>query len=574
MNWLLYPRIKLGLLFTALAVGVLAIGAPGTVAKSGGHGKKAGHKGAVKKHRAPPGQAKKTSPGRVKASPSGHKHKAASKGGGAKHWKAKKGAPAQSAAPAVAATPAPRAALRVAARRPGAAPNRGRRRAVARRRARLRRAARAQALRIGSDRSAPVRTSARTTATVRPSAPTAVERPTATRSLAPPAARYRSEPEPERTGIPRVVERAVESVPKSLWVLVAALAAFGVMALVGSLLTATRARRLARQRTILLRDVGLMQSALLPPVSSDLAAVGVTAAYRPAAGPAAGGDFYDAFAMSGGRLGLIIGDLSGHGRDALAQTALVRFTLRAYLEAELEPRAALRIGGEALGDKLQGHLATVLVAVHDPRTGRLTYASAGHPPPELSDSAVPEPLTVSASPPIGAGAPTGLRQTTVEVPRGSLVCMYTDGLIEARASDDERFGVERLAELVRSLDEHATADSLLADVQGRVAEVVDDMAVCLLRMPDGFAEEAPAVVEEFELLDDDPRSGSRFLTACGVPEHEAAALLRTADPIRREFGAVVLRLFRQGDNRHFEAVPPPAREAPADARLTLDALQG
>ena len=86
-------------------------------------------------------------------------------------------------------------------------------------------------------------------------------------------------------------------------------------------------------------------------------------------------DFYDAVALRDGRVGLIIGDVSGHGRTSIAQTALVRFTVRAYLVAGLEPRDALKLSQSALEDKLGDDFVTVMLAVFDPNSSTLTYAA-------------------------------------------------------------------------------------------------------------------------------------------------------------------------------------------------------
>ena len=127
-------------------------------------------------------------------------------------------------------------------------------------------------------------------------------------------------------------------------------------------------------------------------------------AYRPSDGPGAGGDFYDAHDAPGGRAAFILGDVSGHGRAALARTAFMRYTLRAYLEAGLDPRTTLQVAGRVVDEHLGGDFATVVLAVHDPSSGSLTYACAG---PPGADRRRPQPAmsrcSRQSSPPIGLG---------------------------------------------------------------------------------------------------------------------------------------------------------------------------
>jgi hypothetical protein len=119
-----------------------------------------------------------------------------------------------------------------------------------------------------------------------------------------------------------------------------ALLAFAVIAtamVLNAHLQGRRARSLAGQRAALLSDVGVLQAALLPAVPGNLGELDVTVAYRPAQGLAAGGDFLDVFSLSSERT-VIIGDVSGHGRESLIQAALVRYTLRTLMGEETHMR--------------------------------------------------------------------------------------------------------------------------------------------------------------------------------------------------------------------------------------------
>jgi hypothetical protein len=193
------------------------------------------------------------------------------------------------------------------------------------------------------------------------------------------------------------ITKIVGVVPTLVWALIGGLLALALALAVRSRLAALRARRLEQQRGELLADVGLLQAALLPVPPARLGPVGTSAAYRPADGPGAGGDFYDLFALDDGRLAVILGDVSGHGRQALPHTALVRFTLRAYLEAGLSPRSAVQTAGAVLERQLGESFATVAAATYHPRERILTYACAGHPPPIVIGSRAIEPITVCAA---------------------------------------------------------------------------------------------------------------------------------------------------------------------------------
>jgi serine phosphatase RsbU (regulator of sigma subunit) len=338
------------------------------------------------------------------------------------------------------------------------------------------------------------------------------------------------------------ITKIVGVVPTAIWVLLGALLALALAFAARSRLVALRARRLERQRTELLEDVGLLQAALLPIAPARLGPVGTSAAYRPADGPAAGGDFYDLFALEDGRLAALVGDVSGHGRQALPHTALIRFTLRAYLEAGFSPRASIQTAGAVLDRQLGGSFATVVVVTYDPRERILTYASAGHPPPIVRGEESIEPITVCSSPPIAAGMRTGTRQTVVAVPGWSQICLHTDGITEARVGS-ELYGAECLAEALAQLGPEATAAALLERVTEETSARPDDMAACLLRV-DGGASAPRVLMEELE-LDREELAGDRverFLLACGVERRELPELVRSARAMAGRAGTVVLEL--------------------------------
>ena len=140
--------------------------------------------------------------------------------------------------------------------------------------------------------------------------------------------------------------RVLEVVPAGALIVLGVLAGLGLLLGAAAVVQTLGRRRLEHQRRVLLDDVGVLQSALLPALPERIGGARVSAAYRPAEGLAAGGDFYDAFELPGGRTGVLVGDVAGHGRDAVPLTALVRYNLRAYLAAGLPPRATLHVAVE------------------------------------------------------------------------------------------------------------------------------------------------------------------------------------------------------------------------------------
>jgi serine phosphatase RsbU (regulator of sigma subunit) len=351
------------------------------------------------------------------------------------------------------------------------------------------------------------------------------------------------------------VTKIINVIPAGVQIAIGALVALALALGTSSRLASLRARRLARQRRQLLADVGLLQAALLPPVPPRLGPVGTSSAYRPASGPGAGGDFYDVFALGDGQVAVIVGDVSGHGRDALPQTTLVRFTLRAYLEAGMSPRGALQMAAPVLERQLGDSLATVVLATYNPRGRMLVYACAGHPAPMIVGAESINPVTACSAPPIGAGQPTGTRQTVVSLPGEALVCFHTDGVLDARV-DGELYGAGRLKVALAGLGSDATASDLLDRVARESNQRPDDMAACLLRIEGDRS--APSVrAEEIELDRQELTRvrAKRLLLARGFDPHEVEQVLISARRAVTRDGAVVLELHL-GDQRPEAALRP------------------
>jgi serine phosphatase RsbU (regulator of sigma subunit) len=386
--------------------------------------------------------------------------------------------------------------------------------------------------------------------------------PAAGEDLQPAAARPRRESGGDEAEGPiaRTVERIVEVVPGAVWAALGALALLALALAARSGIDRRRTLALQRERERLLRDMGLLERVLLPQVPERLGDLAASVAYQPAAGPAAGGDFYDVFELPGGRVALVVGDVSGHGREALERTSSLRPTLRGHLEAGLSPRAAIASAGRVAGVDENGGFTTAIAAVHDPGSGTLTYAAAGHPPPILVGPGAHEPLTAASAPPLGVGLRTGLRQTTVPLPREAAACFFTDGLLEARVGH-ALVGREWLAGVIAEFGPFDAAAALLERVIEHADDAPDDMTACLVRAVAGPQAGGPRV-EELDVVPDDLDTAApgRFLEACGLPPEAAAAALAEVRDVAERAGGALLTVTIDGE-RATAQVTAPAREA-------------
>jgi serine phosphatase RsbU (regulator of sigma subunit)/anti-sigma regulatory factor (Ser/Thr protein kinase) len=187
-----------------------------------------------------------------------------------------------------------------------------------------------------------------------------------------------------------------------------------------------------------------IQRSLFPSPLPRFPGVSLAARYKPAEDAALGGDWYDAFMLPGGALGLAIGDVVGRGFRAAALMSQLRSALRAYALDDTPPVALLTKLNLVLRQIEEGGSATLLYLVFDPASGEVSVSSAGHPPPLLVDSAGDARfLELPPSVPLGVSANAIYEMVSAEVEPPGRLLLYTDGLME-RAGESLEDGLQRL----------------------------------------------------------------------------------------------------------------------------------
>ena len=227
-----------------------------------------------------------------------------------------------------------------------------------------------------------------------------------------------------------------------------------------------------------------LQRSVLPASLPRIEGAQLAARYLPGTAELdVGGDWFDAIPLADGRLGLVVGDVVGKGVEAAAAMAQLRNGLRAFSLDPLKPASALARLNRLAGESLETTFATLVYAVIDPRKRICRIASAGHPPPivAFADGRV-ELIEGGRGLPLGVGPDTRYRQTTVELPTGSVLLLYSDGLVERRGhSIDE--GLTRVTEAVSDGPRHP--EQLVEHIVERLVgstERGDDIALLAFRL--------------------------------------------------------------------------------------------
>jgi GAF domain-containing protein/anti-sigma regulatory factor (Ser/Thr protein kinase) len=215
-----------------------------------------------------------------------------------------------------------------------------------------------------------------------------------------------------------------------------------------------------------------LQRSVLPVALPQVDGVQLAARYLPGTQHVdVGGDWFDAVELPGDRLGLVVGDVVGKGVHAAASMSQLRNALRAFAAERLKPPSVLARLDRLADDTAETTFATVVYAVVDTAAEVLRFSSAGHPPPAVAypDGRV-ELLEDGRGLPLGTGLRPKYRQSVVDLPAGSIVVLYSDGLVErrGRSIDD---GIDALISAMEEAPKDA--ERLLEHVLDTLLEGVD-----------------------------------------------------------------------------------------------------
>jgi serine phosphatase RsbU (regulator of sigma subunit) len=210
-----------------------------------------------------------------------------------------------------------------------------------------------------------------------------------------------------------------------------------------------------------------LQHALLPDTLPQIPGIQAGARYEAGEeGVEIGGDWYDVIDLDGGRLLLVVGDVSGRGLRAATTMAALRYAIRAYAAQNDGPAEILTKISRLINVSESGQLATVLCVTVDREARQLSLTSAGHLPPLLLSHGDSRYVDVDVGLPIGVHEGTGYRSTTVTVPPDATVVAFTDGLVETRGESIDQ-GLERL---------RAAASGHVVDLPELLGRLVSEMA--------------------------------------------------------------------------------------------------
>jgi len=309
-----------------------------------------------------------------------------------------------------------------------------------------------------------------------------------------------------------------------------------------------------------------LQRGLLPDALPPLPAATVAVRYLPAVRHAeAGGDWYDAIALSADQVGLIVGDVMGHGITEAATMGRIRTAVRTLAELEMPPAEILARVNALVSEFGDDSYATCLYSVFDPVSRRLSVCRAGSLPPLIVDPAgTVRRLSLETDPPLGATRPP-FESSELELPEESLLVLYTDGLIDSSRgdADQELLRLERVIREEVARRPFATSDTSRS--QERLEELCDAVVQTMLPDPEQMTDDAVLLIAHtrgtpadgigFHVLADDATAAREarvyaqaLLAQWGLEEVEYETELIVSElvgnAIRHARGPIRLRLIR------------------------------
>jgi len=336
-----------------------------------------------------------------------------------------------------------------------------------------------------------------------------------------------------------------------------------------------------------MRVAQLIQQQFLPKSLPEVRGWTLAAYYH--AAREVGGDFYDFIELPEGNVGLVVGDVTGHGVPAALVMATTRSILRSDAPRLVSPSAVLARANDLLhGDIPPNMFVTCLFAVLQPSSGRLRYANAGHDLPYVSRDGRVRELRATGMP-LGLMPGMVYEEKDAEILPGESLLLHSDGLAEAHDPEHKMFGFPRMRDVVaQHPGGQALIDGLLADLAqftGPAWEQEDDITLVTLVRAPGVAD---AVLDEFELqsvsgnereamervansvrdVNLSPRRLERLKTA--VSEATMNAIehgnqQRAELPVRIEVstanGQLIVRIVDHGGGREIPAATTPDLEA-------------
>ena len=237
-----------------------------------------------------------------------------------------------------------------------------------------------------------------------------------------------------------------------------------------------------------------------------------------------GGDYYQTLDLPGGRIGLVVADVSGKGLGGSLVTAMLHALLRPLASSHDSPAALLAALDRQIGTMLErGSFVTMFYGVLDPSSGELTFASAGHNPLLVVRRGGRTEWIRAKGAPLGAlrsvQVPARYEEARVRLESGDAAIQYTDGISEARGRDESEFGLERMAE------------AAVAAVLGGARSLLDGLTRAVTTWRDGAAQhdDETLLVVSHELAAAKSASGN------GSQNPQALALSRLAEAQSRGY---------------------------------------